>query len=262
MSKAIASGRFEAGRRAFAITAVCAGLLAGPTAAIGGAWTLEKGKRQVIASGVSSSASGAFSPHPNDAPKFSKSSASLLFEHGWTDRLTVIGDIEFARENDGATAYARSGFSHFAAGARLKLYEASGFVTSAQLTGRLEKFDTEGFGRPAVEPRLLAGYGFALWEMPAFVDGQAAYRFRAGGADEARIDLTAGLRPWSDWLLLAQSFSTIAVSGGSYSTHKLQGSVVYDLSSRWSVQAGGFATVAGSNALKERGIISALWFRY
>ena len=47
-----------------------------------------------------------------------------------------------------------------------------------------------------------------------------------------------------------------------YAFHKAQGSVVYRLNERWSVQAGAFATVAGHNALKERGVVTALWYDF
>ena len=231
--------------------------------ALAGAWTFDAGKGQVIATGLSSGAWESF-PAAGGEPAvvgFAKTSASLFFEHGWTDRLTVVGDLEIGSESDAASGYARSGPSHFAAGARLRLFSAAGFVTSAQLTGRLEDAG-DGLDSPAVEPRLLAGYGFTVLGMPAFVDGQAGYRWRAGGADEAKLDLSAGIRPFEDWLLLAQVFSTISVGGERYSHHKAQGSIVYDINDRWSVQAGVFATIAGENALKERGVVSAVWYRY
>lgn len=230
---------------------------------LAGAWTLDAGKGQVIASGLHSTAGESFTAAGGDtaAVGFAKSSASLFFEHGWTDRLTVIGDLEIGSESEATSGYARSGPSHFAAGARLRLFKAAGFVASAQLTGRLEDAG-EGLDSPAIEPRLLAGYGFSVQGMPAFVDGQAGYRWRAGGADEVKLDLSAGIRPFADWLLLAQVFSTMSVGGERYSHHKAQGSVVYDINDRWSLQAGIFATIAGENALKERGVVSAIWYRY
>ena len=231
--------------------------------ALAGAWTLEAGKGEVIATGLYSSAWESFPAADGDpaAVGFAKTSASLFFEHGWTDRLTIVGDLEIGSESDAASGYARSGPSHFAAGARLRLFKAAGFVTSAQLTGRLEEAG-DGLDSPAIEPRLLAGYGFSVQGMPAFVDGQAGYRWRAGGADEVKLDLSAGIRPFDDWLLLAQFFSTMSVGSERYSHHKAQGSIVYDINTRWSVQAGAFATIAGENALKERGVVSAIWYRY
>ena len=43
---------------------------------------------------------------------------------------------------------------------------------------------------------------------------------------------------------------------------KLSGSVVIDLTSRWSVELGLFGTLAGVSALQERGAKAALWYRF
>ena len=256
------------GWRGLAASAVCAATFASLSTcpALAGAWTLKAGTGQMIATGLRSTADEAFSGQGGTpaSKAFSKTAGSLLLEHGWTDRLTVVGDVEFADEGDASNGYARSGFSHVAAGARLRVFEADGFVASAQVMGRLEDQGGDGLTDIAVEPRLLVGTGLTLAGLPAFVDGQAAYRFRTEGPDEVRLDVTAGIRPWEDWLFLAQSFSTISLGGGhqAYDYHKAQASVVYDLNPRWSLQAGAFATYAGNNALKERGIVSAIWYRY
>jgi hypothetical protein len=43
---------------------------------------------------------------------------------------------------------------------------------------------------------------------------------------------------------------------------KLQASVVYDLTTRWSVQLGVLTTVLGVNALREHGFVAAVWHRF
>lgn len=242
------------------------------TDAVAGAWTLPAGRGEVIATGLSSTAEERFgSGGEGTTPAgFAKGSASLFVQHGWTDRLTVFAKVEAGREADDASGYARSGLSEIIAGARFQVYSRSGFVASAGLSGRLADEDGDGmkFGGTRIEPRLAAGYGFELFGLPAFLQAEAGYGWHAGGEgfDEAKIDLTAGLRPFERWLVLAQSFSTIAVAGpgdeDAYAHHKLQGSVVYDIAEHWSLQAGVFATVAGENALEERGVVSAVWYRY
>lgn len=244
-----------------------------PTGALAGAWTLAEGTGQAIITGLFSSADSIFDAGANviERPDFAKGTVSLLLEYGLTDRLTLLGTGEFGGERDGDLPAAR--LFDASLGARLVLFEDNGIVVSGQLSGRLERAQAvgdEGFAgldwtAPQIEPRLLAGYGFSLGEYPAFVDTQAGYRLALGdGPDEVRLDVTFGIRPWDEILLLAQGFSTISAGGDgdSYAYHKAQGSLVYDLNDRWSLQAGAFATVAGHNALRERGLISAVWYRF
>jgi hypothetical protein len=246
-----------------------------PTDALGGAWTLPKGTGQAIVTGLYSTADSVFDTQANVAerPDFEKGTVSLLLEYGLTDSLTLLGTGEFGGERDGDLPAARPALFDASLGARLALFEDNGIVVSGQLSGRLKRAQAvgdEGFAgldwtAPQIEPRLLAGYGFSLGDYPAFFDTQAGYRLALGdGPDEVRLDLTFGIRPWDDILLLAQGFSTISAGGDgdSYAYHKAQGSLVYDLNDRWSLQAGVFATVAGHNALRERGLISAVWYRF
>ena len=48
----------------------------------------------------------------------------------------------------------------------------------------------------------------------------------------------------------------------SYDYFKLQLSAVYALSPRWSLQAGGYTTYAGRNALQENAIILGTWVKF
>ncbi|NDV86199.1 hypothetical protein GTW51_05730 [Aurantimonas aggregata] len=247
-----------------------------PTGALAGAWTLAEGTGQAIVTGLYATADSIFDAQSNvtERPDFEKGTVSLLLEYGLTDRLTLVGTGEFGGERDGDPPAARPALFDASLGARLALFEDSGVVVSGQLSGRLERAQAvggdEGFAgldwtAPQIEPRLLAGYGFSLGDYPAFVDTQAGYRLALGdGPDEVRLDVNFGIRPWDDILLLAQGFSTISAGGdgASYAYHKAQGSLVYDLNDRWSLQAGAFATVAGHNALRERGLISAVWYRF
>ena len=122
--------------------------------------------------------------------------------------------------------------------------------------------------RATLDLRALGGLAFPVGPWPAFLDAQGAYRLRSGGAPaEWHADLTFGVRPLPRLLLLLQSDTTLPVGPGTawfpaslYS--KLGVSLVYDLSARWSVQIGAFSTIAGTNALRERGVLSALWYRF
>ena len=68
-------------------------------------------------------------------------------------------------------------------------------------------------------------------------------------------------------MLLLQSTTCVPLGRGTawfpaslYS--KLGGSIVIDLSAHWSVEMGAFQTVAGINALRERGYRTAIWYRF
>jgi protein XagA len=103
----------------------------------------------------------------------------------------------------------------------------------------------------------MAGRSCVIMGMEGFVEAQGAYRVYAGNQPgEWRIDLTAGVRPWPRLLLMLQSFTSITNGStrfGHVSWTKLQPSFVYDFAPQWSLQIGGFITVAGINAGRELG---------
>ncbi|MCB8840471.1 hypothetical protein [Aurantimonas sp. VKM B-3413] len=254
-------------------------LCAFPRQGRAGAWTLEERTGQAIVTGLYSGANESYGADGRAGPRpdFEKGSASALVEYGLTDAVTLLGSGEIGSEREGNYPFARPALSQLAIGVRVRMYEADGFVASVQLSGLVqdaqkvgdEATDTFGWTAPVIEPRALLGYGFTICGLPAFVNAEAGYRAATGeGPDETKIDLTAGIRPLPDLLVLAQSFSTLSAGRGGgedaagYSYHKAQLSAVYDMSETWSLQVGGFATVAGTDALKERGLITALWYRF
>ena len=111
------------------------------------------------------------------------------------------------------------------------------------------------------------GRSFALGAWPAFVEVAPGVRLRTEPfPSEARLDLTFGLRPIPKLMLLLQGFASAAPSRGTLvqrtSYAKLQTSLVYDLSHWWSVQLGGFQTIAGRNAIRDAGPLAAIWRRF
>ena len=246
-----------------------------PASAIAGAWTVPEGTGQVIVSGLYSEAMQAFGADGEAVPipLFRKAEISFYGEYGLTDALTAILRSEAKTYASGEALSpdaARFGLS--GGGARLRLWEGSGAILSAEIVGRVATpFDrrarTEERGG-AVDFRLMAGKGFDVGAWPAFAEFQAAYRLGLGERDDAIIaDVIFGLRPWPRLLLLAQSFNTLPLrrtgDGKDDPTeHKLQLSAVYDLNRRLSLQVGGVATMAGRDALTERGLVTALWFRF
>lgn len=164
--------------------------------------------------------------------------------------------------------YTGLGDSELAARVRVLAYGPA--IVSLQ-AGVLTRGDVAGFGHRGLpgkaalqgDIRLLAGLGFACGPFACFADAQAGYRSHVAQAgSEIRADLTLGLRPVPDVLLLAQSFSSLSRGAVRTESHKLQLSAIYDFSKHWSFQLGLFATVLGRNAPRERGVLSAVWLRF
>jgi hypothetical protein len=256
----------------FALLAAAA--LSIPKAALAGAWTLEANEALLIATGTFQAGDRAFDARGRPVPvaTYKKFELSAYAEYGVTDWATVLVSpslerVTVARPYPGD--YLGPGYSDF--GVRLRLARAENTVLSVQAAARIAgASDTRnpaeiGNTDPEADFRVLLGQSFAVGDWPAFLDLQAAYRVRAGAPpDEYRIDLTFGVRPAPGWLLLAQSFNVISTGPGAgifpdTRYHKLQGSVVWEFSPGWALQGGVIATVAGRNALRERGLVGGLW---
>ena len=206
-------------------------------------------------------------------PAYRKALASGYLEYGWRSWLTLVAAPTLARDN-GVAANQVTGSDGSAFGARLLIYRRPGQVVSLQalvqpsLGGdRAAQLATGGAQALAGDLRLQFGQSFMLGSWPAFVELAPGVRLRADPfPSEARLDIAFGVRPIPRMLLLLQDFSSAAPPRGliiertSYS--KLQLSLVYELSPRWSLQFGAFRTIAGQNAIRETGPIVALWVRF
>jgi hypothetical protein len=257
--------------------AIGLGVLAAPCAAIAGAWTLPQGSGQVVVTATSSSAHSGYDGTAalTPVPRYDKSELQGLLEYGITDRFTFMAvpglqHIDIATPGDPH----RNGVGYTELGGRYRLLQMDSWVLSGQATMRVpgtdNTFNPAAIGYTGVEAdfRALLGYSFNLASMPAFIDLQAAQRFRAGAPpSELRADATFGLQVTPQWLLLAQSLNVISEGAGtapftSYEYYKLQFSAVYSLTPSVSLQIGGFSTYAGRNALQETGLIFGAWYRY
>jgi hypothetical protein len=263
-------------RNAFGISLLLSAALL-PQAAKAGAWLMPEGGGQVVVTGTASTATKAFDSagHLQSTPRYSKTELQALMEYGVTDWLTAIAIPTLQHVDIGSPTDAkRTGFGNSEFGARGRIMQESAWVLSAQGTVRVP--GTGDTANPAavgytgfdVDLRVLYGASFALGGMPAFFDAQLAQRFRTGGPpSEARLDLTFGLRTAQQWLVLVQQFNVTSEGSGSapftsYNYHKLQLSVIYDLTPHWSLQGGAFTTFAGRNALQENGLITGVWYRF
>lgn len=256
---------------------LCLGLiLLSPSPACAGAWILPQGKGQALVTGSFSSAGKTFdgSGSAQTTPRYSKFELQGLIEYGATDRLTLMASPGLQHVDiDGPAGGQRSGLGFSEFGGRYLLMYGDAWVLSAQTTlrvpGTFQKTNPAavGYSDPELDARILFGRGFSVGTWPAFIDLQLAQRFRFGDPpDEFRADVSFGLRPAPQWLLLAQSFNVLSEGAGagfpSFAYHKLQMSVVYDLTPAWALQVGAFTTFAGRNALQENGAILGAGYKF
>lgn len=119
------------------------------------------------------------------------------------------------------------------------------------------------------EARLLYGRSLTLpGSLPAFIDVEPAFRFEEdGAANQFRGDVTFGIKPDPDWLILLQSFNTVssghaASNGSDYDLYRVELSVVRNLTTATAVQFGVWHDAGGRNiALGNAGLL-ALWLRF
>ncbi len=240
-----------------------------------GPWTLEKGQGQLITSIIYSHAGQTFD---NDgdaapAPDYDQLMAFFLTEYGITDDLTLVANPGVRRikiEGVGtSTGLAPSEF-----GLRYRLFHDDRSVISAQVSGftpgstRSVKIAQIGTNDWQADARLEAGTSFKLGKADAFASAEAGYRLRTGAPpNEFHLDGAVGVRASKRVLLIANSFNTISNGRGSagYSAYRysnLYAGTVVDLNPALSLQFGGLATVAGRNALRERGLYTGFWLKF
>ena len=250
-------------------------MLLAPKSARAGAWTLPEGNGQIIQSFFGWTGTGA--PWGNGAPGQSESrlEAQTFIEYGLWNEITLFGEIageRYALNPPKPDVY--TGLDYSAIGARAKIWasdpwvfslEASAFIPGARDGDQPAQAGNTGW---AAEGRLLAGRNFTFFNVPAFVDAEAAYRLRtAGPPDEWHADLTLGLKPTPRIMWLLQNFNTISSTSynpqfPAWRSSSVEASLVYALDPYWSVQAGVFTTVWTENTNTQHGILLAVWRKF
>lgn len=263
--------------------------------AYAGAWLMPAGNGQAIVTTTFADARKAYDANGRliQTPSYRKFETRVYVEHGLLDWLTIVAEggymnfhgaagpydhlnllVEEAKAGlplslQGPSGARYDGLGLGALGARTLLFTWGDYIVSLQAGVRAASPAARRFldMRDPVQAdlRLLVGRPFEFFGFPAFVDAQLGYRSRGQNGDEIRADLTAGLRPLPPILLLAQSFSGFAPRGGPagvVAAQKFQLSAVYDMTASLSLQIGAIAALGGVNSPAERGLISAVWWRY
>jgi len=248
--------------------------LTSPVAA--GAFLMPPGRGEIITTTFFSGTSRAFDANKNVIPvrSYQKFEIGTYIDYGVTDWLTFVAtpSVDHIHTGDPHTAV---GIGDSALGARTALYQKPGIAISIQglirppltlQTDPATKTITHSSSWGG-ELRLLFGYSTQIFGYDTFTNLELGYRWNDKVTpDEWRSDLTLGIHVMPKLALLLQDF--IAISDGrstvnpSYFWNKGALSGVYALSPVWSVQAGGFATLAGRNAGCEIGPFAGLWYRF
>ena len=242
-----------------------------------GAFNLPEGKGLAIADFTFSGGSRYFNGLGKlaPAPKFQRGDASIYVEYGITDWLMAVVRPDFTSVSlQGHPGGHYTGLGPSQAGLQAEVLVFGPAVLAVQASFRLPgATDTHnrallGDTARAAEGRALLGYGFTLGGWPAFVDAQAGYRLRDSGApDEIHADLTLGVRPVPDLLVMAQAFNTTGLGRGTLwfprerFTH-VGLATVYDLTEAWSVELAGYTTILGNRSLREQAVTTAVWYRF
>lgn len=236
------------------------------------AFTQPEGEGRVIATVIYSHSDKAFDDEANsfDIADYEKTEIYLLGEYGVTDDLTLLVTPSFrAVSIDGGDDDSGLGFLDL--GARYRIVESDDYVLSVQGTVRIPGSERwNGFaqvGQTDTEIDIRAQGGASFGD-GNFAILEVGYRFRTGDPpDEFHVDATLGLRVAPRWLFIANSFNVISNGAGEgifpeQRYHNIYASAAYEASPRLTFQLGGLATVAGRNALRERGVFAGAWFRF
>jgi len=214
---------------------------------------------QLIVTTSFADAANAFDAHGRliRTPPCSKFEIQSYVEFGVAEWLTVIG------EAGGMDFHASAGQASLAAPQNPQY---SGLGLGA-LGGRIPIVKFQGYmkDRWQAHVRLQMFHSIELFDLIGFFDSQFGYRTRSQNGDEAHIDLTAGLRPGSNLMLMAQSFTTVSLwrnGANNVFSQKFELIAVYDLNQTFSIQLGLIDAPIGVNFPAERGIVSALWARF
>jgi hypothetical protein len=257
-----------------ALASALAGVPSEPASA--GAWLLPAGHGQIIAGPAFSGTTRTFDARGRlvPVPYYKKFELGTYVEYGVTSRVTLVAAPAYDRIRAPPPAQSFNGLGESEFAGKFGLFRDGTTVVSVQAgvrtpgpsiadaTGPFDPRRSLGF-----DFRGLIGRSFELTTMPAFIDVQGGYRYYTRNQPgEWRLDLTFGVRPVPRLLWLVQTFSVYSTASGGgfvrYSWHKASTSIVIDINPHWSIQCGGFMTLAGVNAGRERGPFAAVWFRF
>ncbi len=258
-------------------------IVGAPAGAFGGAWTLPQGTGQLIETLYGWTGFGP--PWGGNPPaNQSRFDAQTYVQYGLTDSLTAFGETAFEHYAIGEpTPNTYNGLDYSGLGLRQKLWSTGDWIFSGEATAFIPgAHDShapaqEGNTGWAGEARLNAGRNFTLasipglgWfpgigSVPGFLDAEVAYRLRTEGPpDEWHGDLTVGFKFTPKIMLMLQEYTTVSMSTDNrtfpaWRQTVVEGSIVYALNDKWSLQLGLFSTVWTVRTNSQHGGAIAVW---
>lgn len=181
----------------------------------------------------------------------------------------VYGSYEYF---DGYESSAGDGFTEGEAFLQKSLFETPEHVLAIRVAGGGEA-RRRFAGRPlsggggAAEIGALYGRTFAARPFNIFASAEAGYRHRFGeSGDQVRGDVSVGVGRGAALLLLsARSTTSIGAARAgtpNYDLLKLEASLIWRVSRRWSVQAGALHEAAGDGVVRGEQAFVGLWSRF
>ncbi len=239
------------------------------------AWGAQPGQWLVILRGDYFQAE--LSAPENGAPDaYERREANVYAEVGLVRNLTVGGRLAYGStwRTRGAAIEQAHGFSEVSGFAQYRIGGGGNSVFSVRSTLSVPSTLQSG-ARPALasegvdaEFSALGGWTVRAAAPKVFAAGEAGYRKRFdAAADQVRLYSAVGLESGARWLFLLESFATVSmrneVAGGAdYDVLKIQPSIVYRASRRWSLQSGVTQEAAARNLSPGRTLFVGVWARF
>jgi len=252
------------------------GALLTPTCGWAQGFMQPEGKGRVITSVIYSHSDKGFDDDGDavDIADYDQLQVYVLAEYGLTKDLTLLLTPSY-RDVQVKGGDSTSGLGYTDVGARFRLASTDTFTLAAQglvrIPGKKRRDNVAQIGATDAEYdlRMQGTKTFEIGGMSSFFILEGAYRLRDGQPpNEFKIDGTLGVRLAPRFQVLASSYNTISDGRGvgifsnKFRYHNAYVSGVYDVTPQVSLQLGLQGTLAGRNALRERGLFGSAWFRF
>lgn len=266
--------------RKSAITAGASALLAAATAAIpadASPWGREPGRLFLSTrADYFLARADAGDPLALGQQRFERIESNAYAEFGVARRATIGLKVVYGTSSyfDGFETISASGFSEIEGFVQRELARDDAQVLAVRVAGGAPSRFASGV-RPGlandgadVEARLVYGRTMLLRPVKIFAAAETGYRRRFGdGANQFRGDLTVGVEPSRRLLAMVEMFSTASLGdaapgGADYDVVKIQPSLAWRATRRWSLHAGVTLEAWGRNLLLGDTWFLGLWAEF
>ncbi len=245
--------------------------------ATAGGWPQAQGHWQVIVPITSTQANARYgiSGNKQSASSYKKWEVAPYVEFGLSKNLTLINEMAWTRDdtNYRGDHFTSEGMSRLKLGARLCLgdWQETTFslqplatihgTTSGDNPSSPHSGDVDG------EMAIVMARSAPVLGIEAFSVQEVGYTKSTGNApDLVRADVTLGLKPYQDTMLLIKSMNTTALSvnasGGLYQSTKLGLSLVQNIAGNIALEAGYETVITGRETLNEKTWRVGLWLQF